>query len=508
MSLEITVGDSVPDQAVLLGIPVFEGEDFGSRVELLRPPDRVDTSYIEKLGFTAKLNETLVLTMANRIYLLVGLGAREDFSLDTLRRGGAVFGRSLHRISDAALVLPRELAELNGDEEQSSSHPSWQALVQTLSEGMLLAAYSFTSFKSHPEPEMVQRIKVVLEDSVSAEPGLSKARLMATATCRARDWVNEPAASMTPVRFADIAVQVAQEAGLSIEVWDEKRIEEEGLGGLLGVASGSARPPRLIKLVYDPKTDHKTEGAVNTVALVGKGITFDSGGLSLKSQEGMATMKTDMAGAAAVLAAMSVLAELGIQLKVVGILPVTENMPSGTALKPGDVLKMRSGKTVEVLNTDAEGRLILADALALAAEEDPTAIIDLATLTGACVVALGPLVAGLMGNTDWLCERLETAAERAGEPLWRLPLPRQYKSHLLSDIADLKNIGKPGGQAGALVAGLFLEEFIDGKPWAHLDIAGPARSSEVEGVMPKGATGFGARTLLELLSTWSNPEVS
>ncbi len=306
---------------------------------------------------------------------------------------------------------------------------------------------------------------------------------------------------MTPARFTEIARQVAEESDLSIEVWDEKRIEEEGLGGLLGVASGSGRPPRLVKLTNDPQV----EGGVNTVVLVGKGITFDSGGLSLKSQEGMVSMKTDMAGAAVVLAAMSGLAELGVQLKVVGVLPVTENMPSGTALKPGDVLKMRNGKTVEVLNTDAEGRLILADALALAAETGPNTIIDLATLTGACVVALGPLVAGLMGNDSRLCEKLEAASAKAGELLWRLPLPRQYKSHLSSEIADLKNVGKSGGQAGALVAGLFLEEFVDGKPWAHLDIAGPARSSEVEGVVPKGATGFGVRTLLELLSTWPEP---
>jgi leucyl aminopeptidase len=234
------------------------------------------------------------------------------------------------------------------------------------------------------------------------------------------------------------------------------------------------------------------------VAIVGKGITFDSGGLSLKSAEGMTWMKDDMSGAAVVLATLGACKGAGIKVKVVGIAPCTENMPSGTATKPGDVLTTRNGKTIEVLNTDAEGRLVLADGLALAAEEQPDAIVDLATLTGACVVALGREVAGLMGNDSRLIASLEEASEAAGEPLWHLPLPQSYKKHYESELADLKNIGRPG-QAGALVAGLILEEFVGDRPWAHIDIAGPAHTDEESYEKRKGATGFGVRTIVEFL---------
>jgi leucyl aminopeptidase len=244
---------------------------------------------------------------------------------------------------------------------------------------------------------------------------------------------------------------------------------------------------------------------VPTLALVGKGITFDSGGLSLKTADGMETMKTDMSGAAAVIGAMSVLEAAGVKTKVIAIVPTTENMPGGRAIKPGDVLKIRNGKTVEVLNTDAEGRLILADGLSLAAEEQPDAVIDLATLTGACVVALGLKVAGLMGNDEGWVGQVREAADRAGESVWPLPLPPEYRKDLDSEIADLKNIsGGRGG--GALTAGLFLSEFAGDVPWAHLDIAGPARAASDDGHVVKGGTGFGVRTLVEVLSKFQKPK--
>jgi leucyl aminopeptidase len=264
------------------------------------------------------------------------------------------------------------------------------------------------------------------------------------------------------------------------------------------VALGSEEPCRLIKMTYEPPG-----GADSTVALVGKGITFDSGGLSLKTGEGMMTMKTDMGGGAAVLAAMSALPAVAPPVRVVAFVPTTENMPSGRAMRPGDVLTIRNGTTVEVLNTDAEGRLILADGLSLAVEEEPVAIIDLATLTGACMIALGKGIAGLMTNDDGLRERVSGAADRAGEPVWHLPLPKQYRKHLDSPIADMKNIGN-GPHGGALTAGLFLEEFVDGIPWVHLDIAGPSTSEDDDGALAKGATGFGVRTLVELLATWGS----
>src|SRR5438105_10636065 len=285
----------------------------------------------------------------------------------------------------------------------------------------------------------------------------------------ARDLVNSPAGDMTPTRLAEVATEIGEREGLEVYVLDEVAIANEGLGGLMGVARGSAEPPRLIELVYEPP------GARGTVALVGKGITFDSGGLSIKTAEGMETMKTDMSGAAAVLATMSLLPALAPKVKVIGSVPTTENLPGGRAIKPGDVLKIRNGKTVEVLNTDAEGRLVLADGLSLAVEAGVDAIVDLATLTGACMVALGRKIAGLMGNHDAWVEQVGAAAERAGEKLWPLPLPDDYRKKIDSEVADIKNTGGDR-YGGALTAGLFLREFVGDAPWAHLDIAGPARS--------------------------------
>jgi len=304
-----------------------------------------------------------------------------------------------------------------------------------------------------------------------------------------------------------VARELADRHGLSVTILDEVAIASEGLGGLAGVAQGSDEPPRLIELVYQPSSPAPGvgDGHVPTVALVGKGITFDSGGLSIKTADGMMTMKTDMSGAAAVLATMSALADLAVAAKVIAIVPTTENMPGGRAVKPGDVLKIRNGKTIEVLNTDAEGRLVLADGLSLAAEAAPDAIVDVATLTGACVVALGRQIAGLMGNNEDLVGQVRGASERAGEPVWHLPLPEEYRKGIESEVADMKNISSPAGAGGALTAGLILGEFVGDVPWAHLDIAGPARSDADEGYTHKGATGFGVRTLIELASQFAAP---
>jgi leucyl aminopeptidase len=303
---------------------------------------------------------------------------------------------------------------------------------------------------------------------------------------------------MTPVRLAEIAAEIAGRVGLQIDVWDETTIVNERCGGLAGVAQGSTQPPRLLQLTYEPE-----RGARHTLALVGKGITFDSGGLSLKPADGMESMKTDMSGAAAVLAAMSVLPAMGAKTRVVAYIPATENMPSGSAVKPGDVLKFRNGKTAEVLNTDAEGRLVLADGLSLAAEGGVDAIIDVATLTGACIVALGPKVAGLMGNDDEWIAQVREAAARAGERVWPLPLPDDYRRMIDSEVADMKNTG--GRYGGAITAGLFLKEFVGDVPWAHLDIAGPARADADDGYTPKGGTGVAVRTLVEAVVGFARP---
>jgi leucyl aminopeptidase len=312
---------------------------------------------------------------------------------------------------------------------------------------------------------------------------------------------------MTPRRLAEAAGELvctaATASAVTLEVWDEDRIAAERLGGLLGVARGSVEPPRLLRMGYEPADPLRVDGHVPHVVLVGKGITFDSGGLSLKSADGMLTMKTDMSGAATVLATVSACADLGVRVRVTAIVPVTENMPGGSAIKPGDVLIARDGQTIEVLNTDAEGRLVLADGLSLAVELHPDAIVDLATLTGAAVVALGRSIAALFGNDRALVDRVKEAAGRAGEPVWQLPLAREYRSHIESDVADMKNIGK-AEQAGSIAAALLLERFVGGIPWVHIDMAGPARSDEDNEVFTKGGTGFGVRTLLELLEAYGD----
>ncbi len=311
----------------------------------------------------------------------------------------------------------------------------------------------------------------------------------------ARDLVNEPAAVKTPTFIADVAKKLGKEAGISVEVWEPKRIAAENLAGLIAVARGSNEEPRFLRLRYEAKG---ATSATKRIALVGKGITFDSGGLSLKPAKSMETMKCDMAGAAAVLGTMIALGRLKLAVNVDAFIPISENLPGGKAQKPGDVIRFRNGKTVEVLNTDAEGRLVLADALTLAADLKPDAIIDLATLTGACMVALGTQVAGLFANDQKLADRLLAISAETGEPLWQLPLVAEYKDDIKSAVADLKNIG--GGHAGSITAALFLQEFVGSTPWVHLDIAGPAFLEKGLPYCPKGGTGFGVRTLLRYLA--------
>ena len=306
----------------------------------------------------------------------------------------------------------------------------------------------------------------------------------------ARDLVNEPPVNKSPEYLAGVATDLAGEHGLRVRVFDEEEIRSERLGGIAAVAAGSHQPPRLVEMWHEP------EGATAFLAIVGKGIVFDSGGLSLKPANAMEDMKTDMSGGAAVLGAMAAIARLCLGVTVVGIVPFTENMPGGGAQRPGDVITIRNGKTIEVLNTDAEGRLVLADGLSLAAELEPDLIVDLATLTGACVVALGDEIAGLFANEDDAGSKVLAAAARAGERVWTMPLPDDYRKKIDSDIADMKNTGPRYG--GAITAASLLEEFVDGRPWVHLDIAGPSRAKSEDGYITKGGTGFGVRTIVAL----------
>ncbi len=324
--------------------------------------------------------------------------------------------------------------------------------------------------------------------------GLSLGRVISEAVCLARDWVNAPSNQATPTFLAQKAQEIAKERGMEIQIFDVDQAEALGMGAFVAVAKGSREPAKFITLEYNKGKN------LDRIVLVGKGITFDSGGISIKPSEKMDRMKDDMSGAAAVLAAMKAASELQIPLHLIGLLPLTENLPSGKAYKPGDILRTLSGQTVEVISTDAEGRLILADALTYGLNYQPKAIIDLATLTGACVIALGDYVIGLFGNDDLLLRRIQDASGKTGEKVWQLPLWEEYFENLKSDVADFKNVGTRS--AGAINGAIFLSKFVGKTPWAHLDIAGPAYIEKERPYIPKGGTGVGVRLLIQLLRDW------
>jgi leucyl aminopeptidase len=485
VALSVGLSPEVPADVAVLGVPVFAGRVVppGAEVEL-------DGGWLAARRFEANLGETLPVPADDGSTIVaVGMGDPAKLTAEGMRRAAAALVRAAGQDTTVATTL-LSAAPVGGLESTVAA--------AALAEGASLATYRFVRYKGESRPSRLDRL-VVVGSGKGVRAALDRGARVAVAVALARDLVNEPAGSLTPSRLAEVAAEVASDGALALTVWDEAAIARERLGGLAGVARGSDEPPRLIRLEHTPEGTERAR-----IALVGKGITFDSGGLSIKTAEGMETMKTDMSGAAAVLAAMSAVPELVPDVSVVAIVPATENMPGGRATKPGDVLRIRNGTTVEVLNTDAEGRLVLADALSLAVEAGVDAIVDLATLTGACKIALGPKIAGLMANDDAWAGQVQAAAERAGEAVWPLPLPDEYRRSIDSEVADLKNIGSDRW-GGALTAGLFLREFVGSVPWAHLDIAGPARSSEDDGYVRKGGTGWGVRTLLELLATCRRP---
>ncbi|CAG7845447.1 putative cytosol aminopeptidase [Pseudoclavibacter triregionum] len=424
--------------------------------------------------------------------ILLGLGEGDadselELGLDELRRAAGALGRARPEAQRIALLVPALDAEL----------------AEAAATGYALGAYRFDAFKSGEERSAAAALSLAAPDADDAlEPALERARAIAAAVELVRDLVNTPPNALGPAELAERAVAVAEAPGCDAKVWDEAALEAEGFGGHMGVGRGSVRPPRLVRIAYRP------EGATGHVALVGKGITFDTGGLSLKPAASMINMKTDMAGAASILGVVQALSAIGAKINVTGWLCIAENMPSGVATRPDDVITIKGGTTVEVTNTDAEGRLVLADGLAAAsADELPAdAIIDIATLTGAQLIALGERTTGVMGNDEELRSRILDAAERAGEAAWPMPIPEEIFEPLRSDVADFAN-ARPGNRnGGMLMAAAFLEKFVGADasgspiPWAHLDIAGPAfNESKPFGVNPKGATGAMVRTLVELL---------
>ena len=428
--------------------------------------------------------------------IFLGVG---DRSPRALRRAGGELGRMLRP----------------GAKALSSVVAGWPASqVRAFTEGVLLGSYRYTEKSTAGDEATDAELRLLVtpegsdssqETGAAAEAGapdevaaaISEAATVAGAVALARDLTNTPSLRKSPQWLADAAVRVAADSGLVARIWTDQELLSSGFGGLTAVGSGSARPPRLIELSYTPSAQGAVDGPRRHVVLVGKGITFDSGGLSLKSNDGMKTMKTDMAGGAVVIAVMSALARLGVTDQVTGLVAAAENMPSGSAYRPGDVLTAFGGRTVEVLNTDAEGRLVLADAIAYAdAVLEPDQIIDVATLTGAARIALGGSLAALYSTSDELAATLTASGEASGDLLWRMPLVDDYRTALDSPVADITNVPRNGVGAGSITAALFLREFAGSRPWAHLDIAGAARKSADEGELSAGGTGFGTRLLL------------
>ncbi|GGO92976.1 putative cytosol aminopeptidase [Nocardioides phosphati] len=437
------------------------------------------------LGVTGKAGETAKVptagTLGTPLLVLVGLGAEEALTPDAVRRAAGAAARSVPNAATVALALP-------------ATEP---ALVAAVTEGHVLGGYTFDRYRKDSKAEAKDAPEVIVltptarqKETVAA---FERAQLVAAATAQVRDWVNTPANDLFPASLASAMVESLPE-GVTAEVWDEQRLREERCGGVLAVGGGSAHAPRMVRLSWEPA------GATRHVALVGKGITFDTGGYWIKPSSSMTTMKSDMAGAATVVAAIATIARLGLPVRVTAWAPLAENMISGAAMRPGDVMTARNGTTVEIVNTDAEGRLVLCDALALAAEEEPDAIVDIATLTGAMVMALGDKIAGLIGDDEVVAD-LTAASELAGEPVWRMPIPEEMAQRVRSSkIADLAHYdGVRWG--GGLFAAAYLREFVDGRPWAHLDIAGPSwASGGPAGHVTTGGTGFGVSTLVEYVA--------
>ncbi|RLC65442.1 MAG: leucyl aminopeptidase [Chloroflexi bacterium] len=490
MEIKVITGDIAQIEADAIVVSLFEGveQPGGATAVVDRALDGVISSLISRREIKGKFGEVSIVhtfgKLPGRMVAVAGLGKSQDLNADRIRGVAGEFCRALRKLNCRKIATILHGAGAGGIEPVASA--------EAIAEGALLGLYSFTKYKK-PEYEDVKEMLIVVKEeerAPSLERAVEKARVVAEAASLARTMVDEPANYMTPTRMAEAAREIAGKYDLGLKVLEVEDMEAMGMGALLGVARGSNEPPKLMALSY--RGDGRSQEALG---FLGKGITFDSGGISIKPSEGMGEMKGDMAGAAAVVTALGAIAQLKPQVNVTAIIPVTENLPSGTALKPGDILKAMNGKTIEVISTDAEGRLILADALCYAQKLGLSPLIDLATLTGACRIALGTLYGGLFSNNRDLAEKVLKAGERVGERMWQMPMPAEYKELIKSEIADIKNSGNRLG--GAITAALFLAEFAGDTPWVHVDIAGPASSTKESGYLVKGATGFGVRTLVE-----------
>jgi leucyl aminopeptidase len=475
----------------LVVVPWFEDDASDAVAGLDKATGGELARAVSSREFQAKPYELFVTPVAERSWkarrvAVIGGGRRSESGGDTTRKVAATAG-----IWARQKRVPRMTFVLRG-------HGDVMELAQVAAEGLTLSEFNGGSYKTiEPAPAAAPAWTIAAPGSTPdvlsrVADAVARGRILGEASNLARDLANEPSNTLTPREFAKRAAAIASEAGVRVEILDEDKITELGMGLLLGVARGSSEPPRVIVFRYDPP------GAPDkpVLGLVGKGITFDTGGISIKPADGMERMKDDMSGGAAVACAMRAIAQLQAPMRVIGVVPATENMPGGRAIKPGDILKSAAGKTVEVINTDAEGRLILGDGLWYARQLGATHLVDVATLTGAVVVALGKTTSGLFGAPDEWVERVRKVAERAGDRAWPLPLYDDYREQLKSEIADMMNTG--GRPAGSITAAMFLKEFTDNLPWAHLDIAGTAWVDDAKPFLPKGPSGVAVRTLAEL----------
>ena len=494
MEINIIVGDIDKIEADAIVVNFFEGMEQldGDIATIDKALDGTISQLIRHGEIKGKLNEVTIIHSLSKLpaarVVIAGLGKQQALSQDRVREVVAGTCRFLRQKGVDSIATITQGAGIAGI--------SLENAAQAVTEGALLGVYSFRRhITKEAEYGEIKKL-IIVEPDENKRPLLEQAcykgRVLAEATNLARDMVNEPANYMTPSDMADIAKKLSETYGLELSVLEQEKMREHRMGALLGVAQGSRQPPKFITLYYRGGDSTQLD-----VALVGKGVTFDSGGISIKPSEGMGEMKGDMAGGAAVMAAISAIAQLKPKINVAAIIPATENMPSGNAIRPGDILTAMNGKTIEIISTDAEGRLILADALSYTKKLDAKYIIDVATLTGACQVALGTVCTGAFGNNQELINKVIAAGAEAGEPIWQMPMYEEYKEQNKSDVADIKNVG--GRPAGAITAAQFLAEFIGDTPWVHLDIAGTSESKKERAYLVKGATGVPVRTLVNLV---------
>ncbi|TLD40473.1 MAG: Cytosol aminopeptidase PepA [Candidatus Jettenia ecosi] len=497
MNIRIKVGTVEKESAEILAFYLYE--DLPIAGDMLTHCDNalhnIVSELIKKKEFVAKLNRTLILPTYGKIpakrIMLVGLGKKKEVTLDKVRQAAG---------TTASIVYDTGIGEVTSviDSIDMPASPEW---YQAYTEGCLLALYTFQKYK-YILPEEKKELKTITlllsykETAKPAQEGIKHGQIIADAVCFTRDLINTPAQDKTPTILANTAKKLAGETGVHCKIVSTPELKKLGMGGILGVSQGSNQPPKLIILEYNIRAKNQ-----DTIIFVGKGITFDSGGICIKPAKDMDQMKSDMSGAAAVMGAMKAISKMRLPQRIIGLIPCTENMPGSSAIKPGDIVKFYSGKTAEVVNTDAEGRLILADALGYAENYKPDAVIDLATLTGSCVVALGTIATGMAGNNEELKKRIRIAGEKSWERVWELPLWDEYQEYIKSDIADIKNTGGP--HAGAITAACFLSKFTGKYPWVHLDIAGTSWCDKNTAYTRKGASGVGVRLLIQLIQDWT-----